>query len=88
MLFAWCAAPCTIPVVAFGNITSKIEKDPEATSVNETEPAREFHKPGSTVPHGKIVEILCENRYEPSQSITPPQCFNGTFSQAPRCQPG
>ncbi|ODN03359.1 Sushi, von Willebrand factor type A, EGF and pentraxin domain-containing protein 1 [Orchesella cincta] len=85
-----CFAPCQIPVVAFGNVTSKKDPPEESTvspGKNETEVVREIHKPGATVPHGKIVDILCENRYEPSQSLSPPQCFNGTFTQAPRCQP-
>ncbi|XP_069936040.1 sushi, von Willebrand factor type A, EGF and pentraxin domain-containing protein 1 isoform X3 [Cherax quadricarinatus] len=42
---------------------------------------------GSQVPHGSIIDVECNQNYELAYSLAPSLCYNGTWTNYPRCQP-
>jgi hypothetical protein len=45
-------------------------------------------RPGTTISHGQEIGVQCEPQYEASHIVSAPSCHNGTWSHAPKCQPG
>ncbi|KAG7173717.1 Locomotion-related protein Hikaru genki-like 2 [Homarus americanus] len=39
------------------------------------------------VPHGSIIDVQCDKNYELAYSLAPSLCYNGTWTNYPRCQP-
>ncbi|CAG7827922.1 unnamed protein product, partial [Allacma fusca] len=86
-------SPCVVPDVSFGNVTEKPNhgfsekpKEPESGNATLTQSTIVL-KPGTLVPHGRMIGVECEKHYEPTYNITPSTCNNGSWTHAPRCQP-
>ena len=42
---------------------------------------------GSPVGHGQNITVNCSDNYELATNATPIQCYNGTWTQLPKCEP-
>ncbi|XP_071532550.1 LOW QUALITY PROTEIN: sushi, von Willebrand factor type A, EGF and pentraxin domain-containing protein 1-like [Panulirus ornatus] len=42
---------------------------------------------GAQVPHGSTIDVECDENYELAYSLAPSLCYNGTWTNYPRCQP-
>lgn len=40
------------------------------------------------MPHGSTIDVVCNENYELAYSLAPSLCYNGTWTNYPRCQPG
>ena len=46
-------------------------------------------KPSEKVPHDFVLNVTCSQNYELDfGGSSLPQCYNGTWTRVPRCQPG
>ncbi|XP_066943300.1 sushi, von Willebrand factor type A, EGF and pentraxin domain-containing protein 1-like isoform X2 [Macrobrachium rosenbergii] len=41
---------------------------------------------GAQVPHGTVIDVQCNEKYELTYSLAPSICYNGTWTHYPRCQ--
>ncbi|MPD01238.1 hypothetical protein E2C01_096757 [Portunus trituberculatus] len=40
------------------------------------------------VTHGQTIDVQCNENFELAYSQAPSLCYNGTWTNFPRCQPG